>query len=309
MATQIMHHHGVAGTRTSTGPKGGGFVTKTKTLVKELVTRMGKDRTTGLASEMAFWLFLALIPLAAVCGLVAARFALGDAASGSPLLQSMPPAARDMLTKEMGNVAAWNGGTVAPVSALTFLWLASSGVHSIFDALEVQAKVERPWWKKRAIAIGVCIVLSIGIAALTLLGTGVTWVFKVVGAAVPEALRNFLPGVGTAILRILISAAISFFLVAFLYWAGLPHTHRKHTPIVPGALFVVVLNGLLGVGYGFYVSWAGTGDAYSAGLAIVGVILTALYLFSIALLLGAELNMLLLERKGGLPTPVSGKSA
>ncbi|HEX7465171.1 MAG TPA: hypothetical protein VF309_00920, partial [Usitatibacter sp.] len=36
------------------------------------VRQLDASRTTGMAAELAFWLFLALIPLAAVAGLVVA---------------------------------------------------------------------------------------------------------------------------------------------------------------------------------------------------------------------------------------------
>ena len=46
--------------------------------------------------------------------------------------------------------------------------------------------------------------------------------------------------------------------------------------------------------YGFYVTkLGGNGDAYQAGLAAVGITLMTLWLFSIALLLGAQLNCVL----------------
>jgi uncharacterized BrkB/YihY/UPF0761 family membrane protein len=58
----------------------------------------------------------------------------------------------------------------------------------------------------------------------------------------------------------------------------------------PGAFVAVGLQSVLGYGYVFYLSKAGTGSAYQAGLSIIGVTLMALYLFAIALLVGAHLN-------------------
>ena len=45
-----------------------------------------------------------------------------------------------------------------------------------------------------------------------------------------------------------------------------------------------------GLGYGLYVHVLGTGNAYQAGLGIIGVTMMSLYLFCVALLVGAELN-------------------
>ncbi len=268
-----------------------------KVVLKDFVARLGKERTMGLAAEMAFWLFLSLIPIAAVTGLVAARFALHNSSVSDPILQAMPPAARDAMSKQLASVAAWNGGAVAPISALMFVWLASSGIHSIFDALELQTATARPWWKKRAIAIGVCVVLSIGLAVLTLLGTGVEWISHALENRM-TAVEDAPAGIVSKVARFAMGGGVSFCLVAFLYWAGLPSKeHRRRMPVVPGALAVVILNSLVGFGYGLYIAKTGTGDAYQAGLAVIGVTLTALYLFSATILVGAEINQVIGERR------------
>src|SRR5205814_3045123 len=97
-------------------------------------------------------LFLALIPLAAVAGLVLARLAVGSERVPE-LLASLPPEMRELIVQQLATVAAWNGGRVAAPAALVFLWLASGGMHAVFDVLEVKAGVGRPWWKKRLIAL------------------------------------------------------------------------------------------------------------------------------------------------------------
>ena len=257
--------------------------------VKLVFGNLDRNRTFGLASEMAFWLFLSLIPLAAVLGLVAARLATKNHGVVAPLLDALPAQTRDLVTGELGKVSAWNGGTVSAFAALMFLWLASSGIHGIFDALELTTETcARPWWKKRLLALATCIALSIGVALLTLLGTGFGWVQRLMGTSIPISTGN--PGwIGTAV-RLVLGALIAFGLVVGLYWVGLPSSARKRMPIVPGAIFAVVLSAILGFGYGFYISKAGNGGAYQAGLAVIAVTLMALYLLSIALLVGAEVN-------------------
>ena len=86
-------------------------------------------------------------------------------------------------------------------------------------------------------------------------------------------------------------------LVAGLYLVGIPRTARKRTPILPGALLAVAVQGALGYGYIFYLSKVGVSSAYQAGLSIIGVTMIALYLFSVALLVGAELNHMIARRK------------
>ena len=257
---------------------------------KLMFDNMSRSRSFGLAAEMAFWLFLSLIPLAAVLGLVAARFAASNSDAVAPLLQSLPGPTRTLIGGELGKVSAWNGGAVGLTAALTFVWLASSGVHSVFDALEVATEATaRPWWKKRLLAIATCVALSVGAALLTLVGTGFDWLQHLTDGHV----ANHAPRVASTIevvLRFGLGALIAFGLMAGLYWVGLPPMVRKRMPIVPGALFAVLLQGLSGFGYGLYIRTIGDGGAYQAGLAVIGVTMMALYLFSVAILAGAELN-------------------
>lgn len=263
--------------------------------VKILFASLGRARTFGLAGEMAFWLFLSLLPLAAVAGLVVARFAMRETQLTTSMLETVPPTVRDLVTRELARVSAWNGGAVAPFAAITFVWLASSGVHAVFDGLELETESQaRPWWKKRLYAIVTCVGLSIGFASIALLATGVAWIRGLLGDLDAFA---YVPSGATVLARAGGGALIAVALVSGLYWVGLPPRARRRMPVVPGAVLAVALQAVLGWGYGAYLRRMGDAGAYQAGLAVIGVTLIALYLASTALLVGVELNQLLGARR------------
>jgi membrane protein len=265
--------------------------------MKALWKGMDAARSFGLAAEMAFWLFLSLIPLAAVAGLVASRIAFARWDVAGPAVSTLPPTMTMFLTSEMAKVAAWNGGAVAPVAALIFVWLASAGIHSVFDALEVQTGAKaRPWWKKRLLAIASCVGLSIGIAALAIIGTGIDWAWKLLGSSMPAGFLALQWSAGGKLLRLALAAGIALGMLVGLYRVALPPAVRKTMPILPGAAFALLLHLLLGTAYAFYIDLAGAGDAYQAGLAVIGVTLMVLYFFCLAILAGAELNQVVGER-------------
>ncbi len=271
------------------------WVARARAWIDPMMRGVARARTLGLAAEMSFWLFLSLVPLAAVAGLIAARVAISRASLAGGLLSSVPPDVRKMIETEVHQVANWQGRTVAPLAVGTFLWLAASGVHAVFDALEVQAGTYRPWWKQRLLALATCAALSAGGALLGLLAVGVGWMEALAGKAVPLA------GMGATVAGLLFRTtaglAIGVGMVAGLYRVGIPRVARDRIPIVPGAVLAVLLIAGLGWGYRLYVLTAGTGDAYLGGLAVIGVTLMTLWLFSVALLLGAELNRVLSERR------------
>jgi membrane protein len=274
--------------------------------IKIVFGNIGRSRTLGIAAEMAFWLFLSLLPLAAVAGLVVARFAMRDYGATSGVLSSLPPAVREFLTKELASVSAWNEGAVAPAAAAMFVWLASSGVHSVFDGLELETEANaRPWWKKRLLAIAACVALSVGVALIALLSVGLGWVRKFAADAVPVIA---MPHVASVVIRTAVSLVIAVALVCGLYAVGLPPRARKRMPLLPGAIVAVGLQTALGIAYGMYVRHAGDGGAYQAGLAVIGVTLIALYLLCIAILVGLEVNQVLGARRllmGSVHQPIA----
>jgi membrane protein len=252
-----------------------------------------------MAAEMAFWLFLSLVPLAAVAGLVIAKAAVSSAEVTS-LLASLPGETRELVSKQLQHVAAWNGGSVAAPAALVFVWLASGGVHAVFDVLEVKAGTSRPWWKKRALALASCVALSVGTAIIAVLATGLSSVLAFLRGRIPIAQlesRAGMTGLFDTVVRIGVGGLTALGLVAGLYLVGIPRTARKRTPVLPGALLAVALQAALGYGYIFYLSKVGVSSAYQAGLSIIGVTMFALYLLSVALLVGAELNHTIARRR------------
>jgi membrane protein len=268
-----------------------------------MVSGVIRARTLGLAAEMSFWLFLSLVPLAAVAGLVAARtVSLHQDGLALSLLSSVPLSVRDLLARQVQLVAAWGNG-VAPLAVATFLWLASSGVHSVFDVVEVQSGTSRPWWKKRLLALATCVALSVGLAVLALLGLGLQWIQQTLGSSLPGFVLAAERGAIGRLVHWTAVVVLAVAMVAGLYRAGIARSARAHFRVVPGAALAVALTFLLGRGYAFYIARAGAGDAYRAGLTVVGVTLMTLWLFSVALLLGVQLNCLLSGDRPMNPVP------
>ena len=258
-------------------------------VARKLWTLLMRTRALGLAAEMSFWLFLSLLPLAAVAVYLAARLALHDWSLAAPLLSSMPSDARSVLTTELGKVAAWNGGAVTPLAGALFVWAASTGVHSIFDAFEAQTGAERSWVTKRLVAIGCCIFLSCAGAGVALLGSVFAWG----GHFIDDGAHPHVAGAVERLGQTLGAAALLYLLIAALYRVGLPKAFRRTIPLAPGTVLVVVLTIALGFGYRLYVSTLGNGGAYLAGLAAIGVTMTTVYLFGASLLVGLALNQVL----------------
>jgi len=278
----------------------------------EVVSGVARRRTLGLAAEMSFWVFLSLMPLLAVGGFVAARVATAHPWATLSAMEAVPPPVRELVMKEAEHVASWHGRAVAPIAAATFLWLASTGIAAVFEALEVQSGApRRPWLTKRVLAIGTCIALAAGGALIALLESGVVWLERVSGTHPSDWLVSVVHGPVGRIARFIVGALIAIAMVAGLYRVGVPRGEGARPRVLGGAVVAVMLMVALGYAYGFYVTkLGGSGSVYEAGLAAVGMTLMTLWLFSIALLLGAQLNCVLAEHlRAGATWPRSAASS
>jgi membrane protein len=209
----------------------------------------------------------------------------------NPLLTSLPPATRELIHSELVQVSRWNGGTVGVTGIVGFVWLASSGVHALFEALERETGTSRPWPRKRALAVATCLGLCVVVALLTFLSPGLDETLAWVGRRVPGLESLGVPrSWWVRPVRIAASLAVGFGYVCALYWIGVPKAARRGVPILPGAAVAVAIQAASRIGYGYYLSYMGDGAAYTAGLSVVGLTLMALYLFAIALLTGAVVN-------------------
>ncbi|MFO0555775.1 MAG: YhjD/YihY/BrkB family envelope integrity protein [Polyangiaceae bacterium] len=258
-------------------------------LGREALARVLARRVVGLASESAFWLSLAFVPLAAISTLAVARLALRGGVQVAPLLHSIPPGAREWIATQLDDATAYRSGHAAPAATVTFIWLASSGVHGLFDAFEVcAAVVERPWWKKRLVSIGYCVVLALGMGIIGLVGSGLDRFIQVLGGSAQAI------GTAESMLRSALSVAVDFCLTFGLYRFGMKQTDR--IPILPATLSAVTLQALLGWAYAAFVRRLGDSSEYLAGIAAFIVTMTAVFLYSLSLLLGIVLSGVLHDR-------------
>jgi membrane protein len=241
-----------------------------------------RRRIPGLAAEAAFWLFFALIPMAAVAGLIAARIARQRADVWLPFLEGAPVATRELVTTQLNHVSAWNTGTVGPVAAVMFLWLASSGLHALFDALQADLGRTRSWIRTRIAALFGCTVLAIGVAALV---SGSIVLMR--SSMVAHWLHDW-----KWASRVL-GLVWAFIFARGLFRLGLSPRERQRLPLSAGAAISALLQTIVGGLYIYSLSLLGDGSAYLAGLASIGVTLTALFLYTLFLLIGLSLSQLL----------------
>jgi membrane protein len=285
-----------------------------------------------VAAGMAVHFFLSLVPLLVVLGFVLGRVvrSRGVEALMDPLLDTIPDVATPLVKSELERLAKGGGGALGLVGALGFLWLGAGGTHGLLNVFEIAFGAQRrPWWKKRALAMGWVVVM------LSVL-SGVTWAILAVDARIqqwgdaevaalasappgsssatavtrpapePPPRRDFAHGAGGRPVKrrvarflhgpterasaITVLLAVSLCSVAAFFRFAVEHPPGVARRAWPGA-FVAVFTWLVVTwAFGQYVSSLASYALFYGSLAAVAVLLIWFYLTSLALLVGAELN-------------------
>ena len=243
-----------------------------------------------VAPAMAFHFFLSLLPLLAFVGYVLGRVAqtAGVHAVMGMFLDNLPRSTESMIKDQVTALAS--ADKLGPIALVGFFWIASGGIHGLMDAMErvVGAKA-RPYWKKRLLALGwvVATLVAFAIASVVL----IEWdtVTDLANMTDFGRLRVLRTG-GERFVGFGASLAIAIFGLAAFYRFSVAHSRKVKRRVLPGAVLAVALWVIVSWGFGVYIQTLTNYTVYYGSLAVVAVLLVWLWLISIAMLIGAELN-------------------
>ncbi|MDP9069443.1 MAG: YihY/virulence factor BrkB family protein [Actinomycetota bacterium] len=281
-------------------------------IAKELQREVTEDRVTGLAAEIAFFGVLSIFP-----GLLMVVAAIGsvDAFVGSDLAALSKRQIVDFLNLILTNEASgaidavedlFQGGsegllTFATVAALVGLSRAFAVVAGALN-LAYDADERRPWLKRRLLGLG----LSIGTVLMTVFMLVMIVVGPLFGAGAELADLLGLGDAFTFVWNVLRWPAAFALLVA---WATTlfhlaPCRPRPHWRVdLPGALLTAVLWLVVSLGLNLYLQIAGGSNPVFSVLGGGLILLVWLYLLSLSLLIGGELNPILDRHRAAAETP------
>lgn len=261
---------------------------------KGMLQEIRHDDVSGLAAEVAFRLLFSLPALAIFFAALSAEVARYTGVDAFAYLQkqisspAIPASVHNSLDLVLN--AAKSGGHTGVLSAgiLISLWSASSAVGTLIKAFNRAYDVEetRNFIWRRIMALG----LTFGLSILMLC----SFLLVVVGQRLGEKLAQSV-NLGAqfthawSIGRWPAITILFMIALALLYWAG-PSQDLPLRWISPGAVIATVL--WIGASWGFslYLRVVDVGSAYGV-LGAVVVLLFFLWISSIVLIVGAEINV------------------
>ena len=262
-----------------------------KTVLLRTWTESGNDNVGLIAAGVAFYGFLAIVPVLAslvlVYGLIASPQTVVD--NVRSLADNMPRDAAQLIGDQLMTVVKTSDGKKGFGLALALavaLFGARNGAGSVITALNV-AYEERE--KRNFLIVNL---LAIGITAAAVL-IAIVAILAITALAKLQALLPDAPGavlVLGKILSYLLMTAAGAAGAAALYRFGPSRQQPRWEWLSAGSLFAAIGWLLLTLGFGVYVANFGDYNATYGSLGAVVVLLTWLYLSSYILMFGAELN-------------------
>jgi membrane protein len=200
-----------------------------------------------------------------------------------------PQIVTTIIAEAMQSLGKQNSGGVLTFGFLVTIWSTSGAMTAIITTLNAAYDVteSRPWWKTRAIALGLTISIAVFIVASMFL--------VLAGPALAEHLMNRF-GLGLAfkwtwwILQWPIVFAMAASAIGLVYYFA-PDVEQDWVSIMPGSIVATIMWLLISLGLKLYyeIVPSATNPTYGV-IGGIMVLLLWFYASGVAMFLGAEMN-------------------
>jgi membrane protein len=259
-------------------------------LIKRTATKTMSDDAQGLASQLAYYFFLALFPTLLCLLAIASFFPLQNFTDDVVRLLGpfAPREVIEIIRQEMARIADGNNGGLLTIGLLGALWSSSSAMVAVIGAMNRAYDIDeaRPWWRVRFTAIGLTVALSVFIViAFTLI---------VVGPQLADWLAAHFAFGGVfvwswKILQWPLAFALVTVGIGLIYYFA-PDAEQMWVWITPGSLVATLLWLAGSIGFRFYAVNFGNYEATYGAIGAMILLLLWFYLSGLVIVIGAEMN-------------------
>lgn len=258
------------------------------------------DNVLGRSAELAYFFLFSIFPLLIVLTTLVGLLSTGAeirAYLWDYFRTALPASAYDLVAHEMQALTDASGGGKLSFGIVVTIASASSGMAALMEGFNAAYRVmeERSWLYQRLLAI----VLTIALALLTICALALflygdrlgTWVANAAGLERPFQIGWQILQWPVLILLVLLSLA--------LLYKYAPDVHgQRWRSVFPGAAAAVVIWIAASAMLRVYLRVFNSYSTVYGSLGAVMILMLWLYLFGIAILLGAEVNAVLRQEAG-----------
>jgi len=262
--------------------------------LRKTFARAVQRRLMGLSAEMAYNAMLALFP--AILAILTAVGLFEDSLQSTvrnlanQLSEVVPYEAMELINNFANTINQTKNSGLFSVSFIAALWASSGALSAAMNALdqihEIPPQKIRPFWKAKLISLG----LTIGSISLLVIASFLVFISDlVVQLVVDQSGASVL----LALWRLLswpLALGIVATTFAFIYRFG-PSRWSHGTPLMPGAILAAISWAILSGLFRLYVANFGNYNKVYGAVGAVIVLLLWLYMTSLVLLIGDQLNV------------------
>lgn len=268
---------------------------------KELFCRVIDDDITALAAQLAYDLLLSFFPFLL---LLLTMLSYSDLKSTDMLVylhQIMPKSTSALIYATIKNVSRSTSSNLISLSLIGIMWSGSSGFRAVIKGLNKAYDEEetRPYWKTLVISI----LFMLGLAFSIIASVALVVFGQMLGRTIASYLNlssKFI--LNWDIIRYLVTLSGMAFTFAALYHFT-PCRRLTWKEVIPGATFSTLSWLVASLGFAYYVNNFNNYSTLYGGIGAVIVLMLWLYITSIIILLGGEVNALLAFEKEGKQKP------
>jgi membrane protein len=182
-----------------------------------------------------------------------------------------------------------HNGKLLSVGFVSALYFATNGISNLMQAFNRSSLVieKRTWLKRRSIALVLTVVISIALLVAITIMTGGEALISTLKAHIQKK-SNFWIYL-LAFSRWIIVIAIFFFTISLLYRYG-PANKQKWKFLSTGSIMATILAILTSLGFAYYINNFSSYNKVYGSLGGLIILMLWLYLNSLILLIGFELN-------------------
>ncbi len=279
-------------------------------VLDQLAYRFGKNNIPGTGAELTYFLILSLFPFLMVLLNIISYTPLGQDNVLLNLIRYMPTDIQDIIKNFHEDVVSSSSQSFLSIAAIAGLWTASSGVKSLIKAINraYDYTENRSFLKLKGMSLLYTILLIVMIV--------IVFITLVAGELLGTFVSNFL-GIEELFvtlwnyLRFIIPLLFMILTFGLLYKNSPNVEGRKSVSLkstLPGAIFASLAWIILSLLFSFYVSTFGSYSVTYGSLGGVIVMLVWLFISSIVIVLGGELNATIESLKKNDFKPVKERS-
>lgn len=260
---------------------------------RALIKRIMANNVTGSAAQMSYYLIMAFFPFVIFLISSFSYSNLFEYSLPDLIQRVMPEDTAFMLIKIIDELLSARSGSLASISMLTTIFFASKGVNAIIAGMNKSFQVteSRNILKKTFLSITFTILFVISINFL--------FIFIIMGRLITETLISFLgivnfPNLLWVLLRFSITLSFIFLVISFIY-VFFPNLkpRLRFKEVMAGSIFTTVFWIVGSFAFSYYVNNFSKYTLIYGSITGIIVFLLWLFISSIILLSGAEINALL----------------